>query len=102
MTGQASLNREVTHFQKPKVRTSLSQLATSFGGFFATCAAMYGVMDLSCWIALAPLAAGFMALIIIQHDRGHRSFFRSRRANDIVGFASRMVALRESARRAAP
>jgi omega-6 fatty acid desaturase (delta-12 desaturase) len=47
-------------------------------------------MGVSYWVALAlaPLAAGFLVRIfIIQHDYGHLSFFRSRRANDIVGFA---------------
>ena len=90
MTGKMSFRREVAHFQTPILRKSLSQLTTAFGGFFATCAAMYAVMDVSYWIALAlaPLAAGFLVRIfIIQHDCGHLAFFRSRRANDIVGFA---------------
>jgi omega-6 fatty acid desaturase (delta-12 desaturase) len=35
----------------------------------------------------AILAAAFvMRLFIIQHDCGHRSFFRSHRANDLLGF----------------
>ncbi|MDZ7683732.1 MAG: fatty acid desaturase [Gammaproteobacteria bacterium] len=40
------------------------------------------------WLALAPVvpAAGFLVrLFMIQHDCGHRPFFRSRRANDWVG-----------------
>ena len=34
-----------------------------------------------------------MRLFIIQHDCGHRSFFRSRRLNDLVGFAIGVVTL---------
>jgi len=96
MTGQTSLRRTVADFQVPLLRQSLSQLTTSFGGFFATCAAMYAAMDVSYWLALAfaPLAAGFLVRIfIIQHDCGHFSFFRSRRANDMVGFACGLLTL---------
>ncbi|MBI3452143.1 MAG: fatty acid desaturase [Rhodospirillales bacterium] len=96
MTGQMSLRREAAHFQAPILRKSLSQIATSFGGFFVTCAAMYAVIDVSYWmaLALAPLAAGFLVRIfIIQHDCGHLAFFRSHRANDIVGFACSLLTL---------
>lgn len=89
MTEQTDLRREVAQFRTPVLAKSLSQLVTSFGGFFATCAAMYATMALSHWTALllAPLAAGFLVRIfIIQHDCGHLAFFRSRRANNITGF----------------
>lgn len=75
-------------FQQPLLRSSLSQIATSFGGFVATCAAMYLLLDFSFWLAalLALPAAGFLVRIfIIQHDCGHGAFFRSRRANDLLG-----------------
>jgi omega-6 fatty acid desaturase (delta-12 desaturase) len=72
------------------------QVATSFGGFVAACAAMYTLLDLSYWLslAIAPLAAGFLVRIfIIQHDCGHMAFFRSRRLNDAVGFVCSAVTL---------
>lgn len=84
------LRRSVAEFQTPALAPSLWQLINSFGGFFVSCAAMYLSYDFSYWLtlALAPLAAGFLVRIfIIQHDCGHRAFFRSRRANDIAGFA---------------
>lgn len=90
------LRREVSRFQAPILSKSLFQLATSFGGFIASCAAMYAVADMSYWLALllAPLAAGFLVRIfIIQHDCGHLAFFRSRRANDLVGFACSLLTL---------
>ncbi len=96
MIGKAHLRRKVARFQTPILHKSLSQIATSFGGFFATCAAMYAVADLSHWaaLALAPLAAGFLVRIfIIQHDCGHLAFFRARRANEIVGFACSLLTL---------
>jgi acyl-lipid omega-6 desaturase (Delta-12 desaturase) len=73
--------------QSPTLARSLAQLATSFGGFFATCAAMYACFEVSAWIALplSIVAAGFLVRIfIIQHDCGHGSFFKSRRANDLI------------------
>lgn len=96
MTEQTRLRREAACFQAPILRKSLVQITTSFGGFLATCAVMYAVIDLSYWIALAlaPLAAGFLVRIfIIQHDCGHLSFFRSRRANDLIGFACSLLTL---------
>jgi omega-6 fatty acid desaturase (delta-12 desaturase) len=87
----------VAQFQAPLLpEESVPAHDPSFGGSFATCAAISAVMDVSCWVALAlaPLAAGFLVRIfIIQHDYGHLSFFRSRRANDIVGFACCLLTL---------
>lgn len=92
----AGLRRELARYQAPAVATSLSQLASSFGGFVATCAAMYAALEIAYVLALAmaPLAAGFLVRIfIIQHDCGHAAFFRSRRANDLVGFACSLLTL---------
>ena len=75
-------------FQTPILARSLGQLATSFGGFVATCTAMYLCLAVSLWITLpiSVLAAGFLVRIfIIQHDCGHGSFFISRRANGLIG-----------------
>ena len=46
------------------------------------------VVDEAYWASLllsVPAAAFTVRLFIIQHDCGHRSFFRSRRLNDLVG-----------------
>jgi len=96
MNEQPDLRHHARRFQAPMLGKSLSQTVTSFGGFFATCAAMYLLNDVSYWLslALAPLAAGFLVRIfIIQHDCGHWSFFRGRRANDILGFACSLLTL---------
>lgn len=87
---------KTTPFQTPVLARSLGQIATSFGGFFVTSAVMYLCLRLSIWIALplSVLAAGFLVRIfIIQHDCGHGSFFRSRRANHIVGNLCSLVTL---------
>jgi len=85
-----------TPFQSPILARSLVQLATSFGGFLATCTVMYLCVAISLWIALplSALAAGFLVRIfIIQHDCGHGSFFRSRRANDLIGMLCSLMTL---------
>ena len=96
LSDEGILSREVSYFQAPILQQSLIQLATSFGGFIAVCTAMYLFMEVSYWIslALAPLAAGFLVRIfIIQHDCGHTSFFRSRIANQVVGWLSSVVTM---------
>lgn len=57
---------------------------------------MYLLAPHSFWLslALAPLAALFLVRIfIIQHDCGHYSFFRSRRANNVTGFLCGLLTL---------
>ena len=84
----ARLRRLTRPYQTPALRRSLAQMATTFLPFLAVCALMYVTVERSYWLtlALAVVAAGLMVRIfIIQHDCGHGSFFRSRRANDAVG-----------------
>ena len=54
----------VAAFQHPILGRSLGQLATSLGGFFLTCAAMYLCLGISLWVSLplSVLAAGFLEL----------------------------------------
>jgi len=55
----------VAAFQYPILRRSLGQLTTSFGGFLATCAAMYLCLTISLWMTLplSVIAAGFLFTI---------------------------------------
>ncbi|HKY94427.1 MAG TPA: fatty acid desaturase [Kiloniellales bacterium] len=65
------------------------QILTSFGGFFACLAGMYLLYPESFWLSLAlsvPAAGFLVRIFIIQHDCGHASFFRSRRAMDALGW----------------
>jgi acyl-lipid omega-6 desaturase (Delta-12 desaturase) len=83
-------------FRGPILACSLRQLATSFGGFFGTCTAMYMCLAVSLWIMLpmSALAAGFLVRIfIIQHDCGHGSFFKSRWANELIGSLCSLLTL---------
>jgi omega-6 fatty acid desaturase (delta-12 desaturase) len=79
----------VARFQTPSLGEGIAQFATSLLAFVALEVAMYAALDVSVWLtlALAPLAAGMtVRLFIVQHDCGHGSFFRTRRANAVMGW----------------
>jgi omega-6 fatty acid desaturase (delta-12 desaturase) len=96
MPDQYGQRADLAAFRAPIVSQSIFQIATSMGGFFAASAAVHLLLPVSFWLALPlmPLAAGFLVRIfIIQHDCGHFAFFRSRRANDAVGFLCSLFTL---------
>jgi len=70
-------------------RRSIIQLLASAIPFFMLWSLAYWALGKSYWLTLlfALAATGFlMRLFMIQHDCGHGSFFKSRRARDTVGF----------------
>ncbi|MFC2133074.1 fatty acid desaturase [Bacteroidota bacterium] len=78
----------VAKYQVPHKWKSIWQLANSFLPFFAIWYLMYLSLDVSYLLTLllALPAAGFsVRIFIIQHDCGHVSFFKSKRANDLTG-----------------
>jgi acyl-lipid omega-6 desaturase (Delta-12 desaturase) len=84
-----SWKQAVTRHQEPMLRKSLWQLANSLIPYLALCALMIWTLHISYWLTLglAVAAAGFMIRIfIIFHDCGHGSFFKSQRANHVLGF----------------
>ena len=86
----------VARYQQPSLRRSVTQLAVTLSALAAAFAAMHVAMRASYALALAVsvVAAGFLVrTFIIMHDCGHGSFFRSRRANDLVGFLTGALTL---------
>lgn len=78
----------VKNYQFPDNWRSVWQIANSLVPYIATWYLMYRSLSVSYWLtlALAALAAGFLTrLFIIFHDCGHGSFFKSPKANHIVG-----------------
>ncbi|PHQ71922.1 MAG: fatty acid desaturase [Sneathiella sp.] len=72
----------------PENRKSILQLLTTILPLMGLWVAMLVTVEDAYWITLllsVPAAAFTVRLFIIQHDCGHRSFFKSRRANDWVG-----------------
>jgi len=84
----------VARYQTSNPRRALWQVANTYVPYVVLWYLMYRSLEVSYWITLglALVAAGFLARIfIIFHDCGHGSFFKSRRANDFLGFISGML-----------
>jgi omega-6 fatty acid desaturase (delta-12 desaturase) len=86
----------VAAYQNPDLRRSLWQIANSLVPFLGLWYLAYRMLAVSYWLTLgtAVLAAGFLVRIfIIFHDCGHGSFFRSKAANDTIGFLTGILTL---------
>ncbi|MBD3221064.1 fatty acid desaturase [bacterium] len=91
--------RDLAAHQHPILHRSLLQIATSVVPYVGLWVAMVWSLGISYWLtlALAVPAAGFaVRTFIVFHDCGHGSFFRSRRANEIVGFVCGVLTLTPS------
>jgi omega-6 fatty acid desaturase (delta-12 desaturase) len=79
----------VASYRQPDTKKSLWQLGHTFTLLILAWAAMYWSLAAGFWwitLILAVPTAGFVVrLFIIQHDCGHGSFFKSRKANDRLG-----------------
>jgi len=85
---QSKLHRDMAVYQKPERLKSIWQMINSIGPYVILFYGAYLALDYSFWIALPIiiLLSGFLIRIfIIFHDCGHRSFFRSQKANDFWG-----------------
>ena len=79
----------VARYRQPAVWRSVFQIVNSMVPYGILWYLMFRSLAVSHWLtlALAILAGGFLARVfIIHHDCGHGSFFKSRRANDVIGF----------------
>jgi acyl-lipid omega-6 desaturase (Delta-12 desaturase) len=79
----------VAAYQEPSPWRAAWQMVNTFGSYVALWVLMRWTLTVSWWITLplALLAGGLLVRVfIIFHDCGHGSYFRSRLANDVVGF----------------
>ena len=86
----------VAKYQHPDARKIIWQIVNSFGGLFLMWVLMYFSLNVGYWLTLllAIPAAGFaVRIFIIQHDCGHGSFFKSRKANDSTGIVCSLFTL---------
>jgi omega-6 fatty acid desaturase (delta-12 desaturase) len=85
----ATWKQIVLEYQNPSTGRALWQMVNTLGPYALLWYLMSVALPVSWWLAipLAVLAAAFhVRTFIIHHDCGHGSFFKSRRANDVLGF----------------
>lgn len=90
----AAWKQIVLQYQRPSTWRALWQITNTLGPYAFLWYLMYITLAVSWWIGvpLAVLAGGFLVRVfIIFHDCGHGSFFKSRRANAVVGFVTGML-----------
>jgi len=93
---RALSDTHLSRLQHADLAQSLWQIGNSFVPYVLISAILYTVPDLAWWAkpVLWVLAAGFVVRIfIIQHDCGHGSFFKSRRANEVVGWVTSVITM---------
>jgi len=79
----------VVRYQKPSVGRGVWQIVNTLVPYAALWCLMYLSLGVSYWLVvpLAILAGAFMVRVfIIHHDCGHGSFFKSRTANNFLGY----------------
>src|ERR1051325_965776 len=79
----------VAKYQQPRLPHGLWQVANTLVPYAALWYLMHLSLGISYWLtaALAVLASVFLVRVfIISHDCGHGSFFKSQKANHILGF----------------
>jgi omega-6 fatty acid desaturase (delta-12 desaturase) len=84
----ANWNAIIRKYQIPSTKEAVIQIANSFSFYVVLLALQFYLFDKSVWLSLAvAILNGFILgrIFIIQHDCGHSSFTRSRKANDIIG-----------------
>ncbi len=89
--GAAEWRGIIAPYQAPDHRRALWQITNSFVPYLVLWYLMYRSLEISylLTLGLAVVAAGFLLRIfILMHDCGHRSFLRSRRGSDILGFVA--------------
>jgi omega-6 fatty acid desaturase (delta-12 desaturase) len=81
-------NQLLAPHRQPVLWKSVFQLASTGLILGVLWLAMLWSLDLGYWLTLllaVPASLMLVRLFMLQHDCGHGSFFRSRRANDLIG-----------------
>jgi omega-6 fatty acid desaturase (delta-12 desaturase) len=84
----------IVKYQQPSAIRAAWQIVNTFVPYGLLWFAMYFLKEISLWLTIpvAILAGALLVRVfIIFHDCGHGSFFKSRWANDIVGFVAGML-----------
>ena len=92
----ALLRRRLAHYASADTKRAVLQLVTTTLLLLACAAALFYGVAHGIWLAAGfglPAALFVVRLFIIQHDCGHGSFFKSRRANDMLGLVTSVLTL---------
>jgi acyl-lipid omega-6 desaturase (Delta-12 desaturase) len=92
---KAAWQKLVALYARPDLSRSIWQILNTLIPYFVLFYLALRSVDISLWLTLplTILAAGFMLrAFIIFHDCGHGSFFKSPRANEVVGFVTGLLA----------
>lgn len=84
----SEFSKNIEKYQKSSLPKGIWQIANTLIPYIGLWVIIIYSLSVSWWIApfLIPIAAGFLVrLFIIFHDCGHGSYFKSQRANQIVG-----------------
>lgn len=90
----AAWKQIVAGYQKPSTWRALWQIVNTVGSYGLLWYVMYRTSAVS-WLLTLPLAvlagAFLVRVFIIFHDCGHGSFFKSPKANDVLGFITGLL-----------
>lgn len=84
----------IAQFQVPSVPRAVWQMVNTLVPYFVIWFLMWKSLAISYWLTLALSVLGGLFVVrafIIFHDCCHGSFFKSKRANEIVGFITGMI-----------
>jgi omega-6 fatty acid desaturase (delta-12 desaturase) len=90
------LHKDVAPFAKSDKKKSIMQIVNTIPPFLVLWFLAYQSLSVSIWLTLpiAVVAAGFVVrMFIIFHDCTHGSFFKNKKANDIVGTITGVLTL---------
>jgi len=92
----AELKKSVAPYEEINHTKSVIQILNTMVPFFLLWWAAYASLSVSIWLTIPMIvaASGFLVrTFIIFHDCCHQSFFKSRRANDILGTITGVLTL---------
>lgn len=93
---QKELKKNIAPYEKSSLRNSILQIVNTLVPFLLLWFFAYKSLSVSYFLTLAitMIAAGFLVrTFIIFHDCCHQSFFKSKRANDILGNITGVITL---------
>lgn len=93
---QLTLRRQIVPYEKSEMWKSIFQLLNTVIPFIAVWYLAYKSLSISYFLtlALAIIGAGLLTRIfIIFHDCTHYSFFKSRKANDVLGTITGIITI---------